>query len=365
MSTFDDLAQRLADASDPADRIAAAEALSRLDDSRVAPTLARALADADAGVRARIEELLALFGRRDQATGLTALLEEAERVASRLAGEVQRLRGDEPRPDDQVEVTPLFPPEDTTEDCAVIRLTGGLLQPDIKRAGNVVATTLGTPKFEATRELQTTKGFLARRVAPDKAAELVASLAEARIVAGAVPESMVPAAPEPARVRDPKCTPDLLQGRLLPSGSDRMPWTDIQLIVAGRIETEVKPDEDDETSLFSRLFRAPTPMLRTQPVYEYLVEVYGGEPVRRLRLVTHDLDFKTMQRRMSSFGTVVHMARELVRYADRRCVSAGVWLLADRAHDEWEDLTFLSPVAFDTYVAWQRLLLLLQLPLPR
>jgi hypothetical protein len=365
LPTFDDLARQLAEAPEPADRIAAAEALSRLDDSRVAPTLARALADGDAGVRARIEELLALFGRRDQATGLTSLLEEAERVASRLASEVQRLRGEVPQREEQVEITPLFPPDGSDEECAVIRLTGGPLQLDIKRAGNVVATTLGTPKFEATRELQTTKGFLARRVPPERAAELVANLTEARIVAGAVPESLVPTAPEPARVRDPKCTPDMLQGRLLPTGSDTMSWREVQLVVAGRIETEMKPDEDDETSLLGRLFRAPSPMLRTQPVYEYLVEVYGGEPVRRLRLVTHDLDFKTMQRRMSSFGTVVHMARELVRYADRGCVSAGVWRLADRSDDEWEDLTFLSPVAFDAYVAWQRLLLLLGLPLPR
>ncbi|NQT88582.1 HEAT repeat domain-containing protein, partial [bacterium] len=353
MPTFDELARTLSAASDPLDRIAAAEAIADLDDSRVVPTLARALADSDSRVRTRVEQLLTLFGRRDGTADLAALLNEAERVATSLASEVRRLRGDEePR---QPEIEPMPPPDGYRGDCAILRLTGGPLLADIRRTGRIVSELLGRPLFEVTRELQHTKGFLARRVPHAAASELIERLARSHIVAGAVPEAMVPDHPDPARVRAPRCAPDSLRGNLLPTGQESMAWSDVQLIAAGRIETDLHPDAiDEDWSFFTRPIRSSVSSSPAESVYEYIVEIFGGEPVRRLRLVTHDLDFKTLNRRVSSFATVSRMTRDIVRYADRSRVSAGVWRLADRADDDWEDLTFLSQVGFDAYVAWQR-----------
>jgi len=362
--TFDELAGRLHSAPDPQDRIAAAEAIAELDDSHVVPTLARALADPDGRVRQRVEELLSLFGRKDTTPNLSALLDEAERVATTLAQEVRRLRGDESPTASKVE--PIPPPVGYRGECAIIRLSGGPLMADIRRTGRIVSEFLERPLFEVTRELQRTKGFLARNVSENMAADLVDRLARAHIVAGAVPEAMVPVPPEPARVRSPRCTPTSLRGSLLPSGQESMAWSDVQLIAAGRIETDLHPDAiEEDWSLFTRPIRASVSSGAAEPVYEYVIEIFGGEPVRRLRLVTHDLDFKTLNRRVSSFATVSRMTRDLVRHADRNRVSAGVWRLADRAEDDWEDLTFLNQVGFDAYVSWQRMLLELGLPLPR
>ncbi|NQT53148.1 hypothetical protein HQ576_13905, partial [bacterium] len=88
MSTFEILADRLAHAATVAERMAAAEQLAALADPRVAPALARALADADDGVRARADELLAQFCHRDQDSSLRLLLDEAERMADALSTEV-------------------------------------------------------------------------------------------------------------------------------------------------------------------------------------------------------------------------------------------------------------------------------------
>ena len=92
MATFDELAQRLASGL-PKERIAAAEALAELDDTRVAPTLAKALGDPSPEVRARAEELLGQFSRGGSQDNLRLLLDEARRVSLALANEVTRLRG--------------------------------------------------------------------------------------------------------------------------------------------------------------------------------------------------------------------------------------------------------------------------------
>jgi HEAT repeat protein len=73
LATFEELSDQLFHGDTAPQRIEAAEALSKLDDSRVAPTLARALADPDAEVRQRVEGLLALFARGDRAGNLEPL----------------------------------------------------------------------------------------------------------------------------------------------------------------------------------------------------------------------------------------------------------------------------------------------------
>ena len=122
MALFEELAARLATSSDPRDRARAAEELAGLDDPRVAPALARALADADAAVRQRVEELLSQFCRRDKTGHLQLLLAEAERVSEALAAEVERLRGESPLAGEPATVEPIAPPEGYDGPCALIRL---------------------------------------------------------------------------------------------------------------------------------------------------------------------------------------------------------------------------------------------------
>ncbi len=366
MKSFEDLAKQLAEAPGAPERIAAAEGLSELDDPRVAPTLARALADPDPGVRRRVEELLGEFCRRDRKGQLATLLDEAERVAAALATEAQRLRGampDEPR--ERAPVGPIELPPDFDGPAALVRLTSEPM--DLKRASRLLAAAAGLPPFEVRRGIQTSKGFLARGVPAAEARRLVAQLADAGVAAGAVPMDSLPAPLRPQRLRDPAFGPDALRGRLLPSGDECVPWPQVELIVAARVEMDTEPAALDED--WSPVTRPLRPRGKRQadqpPVYDYVLEVFAAEPERRLRLMTYDLDFHVMQHRPAHFNRVARLAREAFRRADRGRASAGVRRLADSDEENWHDLTFTSPVGYEDYVTWQRLLLALGVPLPR
>ncbi len=365
MKGFDELAELLARGADPRERLEAAEKLAELDDPRVAPTLARALADPDPDVRRRVEALLAGFCRRDRKGQLTTLLEEAERVAAALASEAQRLRGEVPEePEPTRPIEPILPPEGFAGPCAIVRLTGEAM--DLKRVARLIAPAVGLPPFEVTRGVQMTKGFLAREAPAEPARRLVAQLAKAGVLAAAVPMSSLPQPLRPIRLRTPSFGTDALRGQLLPSGEESVAWPAVELVVAARVEMDLEPDAlKEDWSPLSRPLR-PRAQKRAdqEPVYDYLLEVFASDPPRRLRLVTYELDFSVMQRRPTRFNRVARMAREIFRRAGRGCLAAGLRRLADHDDENWHDLTFTSPVGYEDYVAWQRLLLTLGVPLP-
>ena len=364
MADFEELAERLTSAPSAEERLAAAEALSRLDDPRVAPTLARALADPDERVRRGVEEILSQFSRRDSVDNLRALLEEAERVAAALAGEVQRLKGATdpdvsaaPRPI----IRPIPPPEDYAGECAVVRLTDTPM--DIRRVSRLVARRLGRVVFEVAREINTTKGFVARGVSAETARALVAELAELDVPVAAVPMAQVPEAIQPERVRNPQFGSRGVKGNLLPSGEVEVGWEEVALVVAARIELDLHPGGlSEDWSLFTQPLKPRKADRR--PQFEYVVEVFTTGS-RRLRLLTHELDFREFQRRPTNFARVARLGRQLVRRVARERLGAGLWLLADGDEENWDRLTFASPVGYEDYVVWQRLLLQLEVPLPR
>ncbi len=365
MATFEELAERLAGGATPQARIEAAERLAEADDPRVAPTLARALADPSAAVRERVEALLAEFGRRDHTGTLQALLDEAERVSAALTAEVGRLRGDEP-PEAEIVAEPIEPPEGFDGDCVVVRLDARPVK--LKRMCGIVAEAIGQALFAVTREVHLTKGILARSAPAAVARQLVRDLAAAGVPAAAAPAAWLPEPPDLVRVRDPVFGPAALRGVVVPEGGEcEAAWETVELVVAGRIEVELKRGKADEDwSPFTRPLRGRG---QDGPLhelgYEYALEVYGGEPLARLRLLTRELDFETMQRRPSGLASVARLARGLLGRVARPRLAAGVRRLAERDRDNWDDLTFLSPLAFEDYVAWQRLLLALGAPLPR
>ncbi len=365
MKGFEELAEVLARGAEPRERLEAAEKLAELDDPRVAPTLARALADPDPEVRRCVEALLAQFCRGDRRGQLATLLAEAERVAAALAAEARRLRGELPEePQRMLPIEPIEPPPGFDGLCALVRLTGGPL--DLKRVARLLAPAVGLPPFEVARGIQATKGFLARDVSAEVARRLVAQLARAGVVAGAVPMSSLPQPLKHVRLRSPSFGPDALRGQLLPSGEESVPWASVELAVAARLEMELEPDALEESwSPLSRPLR-PRAQKRAdqEPVYDYVLEVFAAEPPRRLRLMTYELDFKVMQRRPTRFNRVARMAREVFRRADRGRLAAGLRRLADHDDENWHDLTFTSPVGYEDYVTWQRLLLALGVPLP-
>lgn len=365
MKGFEELAAQLARGTSARERIEAAEQLAELDDPRVAPALAKALADPDPDVRRRVEALLGEFCRRDRKGHLTTLLAEAERVSAALATEAQRLRGDMPEEPAAAPVEPIEPPAGYDGPCAIVRLTADAM--DLKRVSRLVAPVAGLPPFEVTRGIQTTKGFLARDVAADPARRLIPQLAKAGETAGAVPMAALPEPLKPQRLRQPSFGAEGLRGQLLPSGDESVPWADIELVVAARVEMDLEPDALEESwSPLSRPLR-PRGQRRAdqEPVYDHGIEVFATEPARRLRLVTYELDFKVMQRRPARFNRVARMAREIFRRMDRTRASAGIRRLADHDEENWHDLTFTSPVGYEDYVTWQRLLLALGVPLPR
>jgi len=364
LAGFEELAERLASAPSAEQRLAAAEALSRLDDPRVAPTLARALADPDERVRRGVEEILSQFSRRNTAENLRALLEEAERVAAALAEEVQRLKGttdldlpEVPRPF----IRPIPPPEDYAGECAIVRLTHNPM--DIRRVSRLVARRLGRVVFEVARQISATKGFVARGVSADVARALVAELAELDVPVAAVPMDQVPEAIQPERVRNPRFDSRGVTGDLLPTGEVEVGWDAVALVVAGRIELDLHPGGlSEDWSPFTQPLKPQKADRR--PQFEYVVELFTTEP-RRLRLLTHELDFQEFQRRPTNFARVARLGRQLVRRVARERLGAGLWLLADGDEDNWDRLTFASPVGYEDYVVWQRLLLQLGVPLPR
>ena len=366
MASFEELADRLANAPSAQERIEAAEALSRLDDPRVAPTLARALSDPDERVRARAEELLSGFSRRERADSLRALLEEAERIAAALSREVQRLKGGLPdrlpEPPGAPRPKPIDPPEGFRGECALVRLSQGPM--DIRRVSRLVARELGRVVFEVSREISATKGFIARGVPVQAARDLVPRLAELDVPVAAVPMDHVPEALPVQRVRNPRFTPAALEGDLLPSGQVAVAWDDVALVVAGRIELDLHPGGlSEDWSPFTQPLKPQ--VVDRRPQYEYVVELFTETPPRRLRLLTHELDFKEFQRRPTNFHRVARLGRELVRRVARERLGAGLWLLADGDEDNWDRLTFASPVGYEDYVVWQRLLQQPGVPLPR
>jgi hypothetical protein len=365
VATFEELAERLAGGATPPERMEAAERLAELDDPRVAPALARALSDPDGEVRRRVEELLSGFARRDRDGHLAALLAEAERVAAALAAEAQRLRGEAPEEAEAAPVEAVEPPPGFEGQCVLVRLTGGPM--NVKQVSRIVAGALRASAFEIAREATRTKGFLARGVPAGLARGAVRQLAAAGVVAGAAPADWLPPPLKVLRLREPTFTRDGFHGRLLPSGDESVAWRQVELIVAGRVELDLEPDAlQEDWRPFTRPL-APRVERRSEQerLYEYVVEILAGEPVRRLRLLTHELDFRVMQRRPSRFSKVARLAREIVRHAPRERLAAGVRRLADRDEENWDDLTFISPLGYEDYVTWQRLLLKLGVPLPR
>mgnify|MGYP005837241229 CR=1 FL=1 len=366
MKGFEELADQLARGPTARERCEAAEALAGLDDPRVAPALARALADPDPEVRNRVEALLGEFCRRDRQGNLGALLAEAERIAAALAAEAQRLRGDAPpEPPPTPRIEPIDLPVDFDGPAALVRLTAEPL--DTRRVSRLLAAALGIPPFEVTRQIQSTKGFLARNVSAADARRLLPRLAEAGVVAAAVPMANLPAPLKPQRLREPSFGPEALRGRLLPSGEERVPWGALELAVAARVEMDLEPTalEEDWSPITRPLRPRGKRAANQEPVYDYVFEVFAAPPARRLRLMTYELDFHAMQRRPARFGRVARLARELVRRAPPARIAAGLRRLADLDEENWHDLTFTSPIGYEDYVTWQRLLLALGVPLPR
>jgi len=238
---------------------------------------------------------------------------------------------------------------------------------DIKRVSRTVAAALGVPVFQVTREIHTSKGFLARGVAAGVARGLVAELAKAGVVAGAVPMEALPTPLEFLRLRSPTFGPEALRGQLLPDGEANVAWGSVALVVAGRMEMELESGAlDEDWRPFTHPLRPRgEARLDREPDYNYIIELFAGEPPQRLRLLTHDLDFKAMQRRPPRFGKVARLARDLLRRVDRPRAAAGIRRLADRDEENWDNLTFTSPLGYEDYVTWQRLLLALGVPLPR
>ena len=366
VATFDELAERLTRGATAADRIAAAEGLARLDDPRVAPALAKALGDVSPDARRRVEELLAEFSHREGDDHLRTLLDEAQRVSSALAAEVSRLRGEPVDDGEPVKLEPIEPPDGYGGGCVVVRLDATLI--DVKRPCQIVANGLGEAMFTITRELHLTKGIFARAVPAEAARQMVRELGKAGVPAAAAPADWLPLSPELVRLRRPQLGPKRLEGVLLPDARRcTASWDSVELVVAGRIEVELKLDKGDEDwSPFTRPLRPRADGAKSHGIgYEYVLDIFAGQPLQRLRLMTHELDFEIMQRRPSDFSSVARLARGLLRHVDRRRVTAGVRRLAELERDAWENLTFLSPLTFDDYVAWQRLLLVLGVPLPR
>jgi hypothetical protein len=312
-----------------------------------------------------VEALLGGFCRRDRQGQLGTLLEEAERVAAALAAEAQRLRADMPEEPPARAIEPVQLPEGFDGSAALVRLTGEAM--DLRRVSRLIAGAVGLPPFEVSRGIQTTKGFLAREVPAETARRLVARLAEAGVIAGAVPMGDLPPPLKPVRLREPAFGADGLRGRLLPTGDEWVPWPNAALALAARVELDLEPTalEEDWSPLTRPLRPRGQRRADQEPVYDYVVEVFATEPDRRLRLMTYELDFHAMQRRPARFNRVARLGREVLRRADRGRVSAGIRRLADHDEENWHDLTFTSPVGYEDYVTWQRLLLALGVPLPR
>jgi len=254
--------------------------------------------------------------------------------------------------------------------CTVIY--AGADDMDVRRVGRLVAEAVRRPLPDVTRELRTSKGFLAKELDAAVAVALAEKAeGELRAPVLVVPDDACVPFPDAMRMR--RATADAAGLRCEAYTWDRTEqisagWNDIFLISCGRFEVQraVEAQEDRDSDAGFMTGRMPPTVMQTR--HEFLFDLVLSDPWRRLRLDQNTTAFSLTEMRRDpedALGQIYRSALNLQRFAQGVPMNRGVELLAAGASESaWQELTFLSRRDFEAYTRWLLQLVRFGRPIP-
>lgn len=241
--------------------------------------------------------------------------------------------------------------------CSVIY--PGVDDLDIRRVGRLLAEATGRPLPDMTRELRSSKGFLATHLDAPAAVALAVKLEQdLRTSILVIPDDAVIPLPPALRMRQAHFGTEGLRCEAYSwdtTSAVEAAWKDVFLVCCGRLEVQEAVEVRDEGGTPNVLVPRPA-ALTMQRRYEYLLDIVLTDPWRRLRLDQNTVAFSMTEMKRSSeaaLGSIFRSAMNIERFAQRVPRNQAVGLLAAGAADAvWESLTFLNKRDFDSYTLW-------------
>jgi len=241
--------------------------------------------------------------------------------------------------------------------CAVIHTGEGPI--NIGQVGRVVAKATGTPLSDVTRRMRTTKGFVATGLDAKAAGELADELGRMGERVFVLSEGDCIALPPPMRMRRVMIDRNGLDCEAYTwdqTAGLRAPWEEVFLVSTGRLAMERVSELPAEERSSSNPFERFVPNLATDRYNEFLLDIVLFNPWRRLRL-DYNMSAYAFQesgwRPEEAFQAVRSCAEGLLAHGRDVPMNRGVALLASRSEGlEWEGLTFLNKLDFDSYTHW-------------
>ena len=244
--------------------------------------------------------------------------------------------------------------------CAVILAGGGVM--DISRVGRLVAEATRTPLPDVTRKMRTTKGFLATDLEAGEAVSLADRIeGEVGVRVLVIPEEACVSMPRAMRMRAVEIDGEGIHCQAYTwdqtEGLDAS-WEEVFLVSCGRLALEQVRESPREAPRAGNAFDT-VPDLVTRRYNEFLIDIVLCPPWRRLRL-----DYNTAgyvfrapadpeSERERALGVLRECAINLQGHGRGVPMNRGVNCLAGGASDaEWQDLTFLSKLDFDSHTHW-------------
>ncbi len=241
--------------------------------------------------------------------------------------------------------------------CSVVY--AGAEDLDIRRVGRLVAEAVGRPLPDVTRDLRSSKGFLATGLdapaAVDLAQRIESDLGACVLV---LPDDAILPLPAPLRMRQAHFGPEGIRCTAYSWDNTlnlAAPWKDVFLVSCGRLEVQEAVEVRDENGAPNVLIpRSST--LTMQKRYEYLLDVVLVNPWKRLRLDQNTAAFSMTEMTRGSelaLGALFRSAMNIERFGRGVPRNRAVGLLAAGASDPiWDALTFLNKRDFDAYTLW-------------
>lgn len=242
--------------------------------------------------------------------------------------------------------------------CAIIHTGNDKM--DIRRVGRYVSEATGAPLSDVTRRIRATKGFVTIGIPHQSAVALAERLEkELNTQVLVVPEEECVPLPPAMRMRRISMCEEGIECEVYTwdrSEGLNASWDEVFLVSCGRLALERVAEREKKAKESSNPFERLVPDLVTDRYYEFLLDIILFQPWRRFRL---DYNVAAYAFRDSEpdpqqvLGALHKCARGLVDHGKTVPMNQGVSLLASRAPDwEWESMTFLSKLDFDSYSYW-------------
>jgi len=255
---------------------------------------------------------------------------------------------------------------------------------DVRRVGRIVAEAVGRPLPDVTRQMRTSKGFVATDVDVRTAVPLAERIEkELKEVVLVIPEDACVPLPAVMRIRGAGMTAEGVECEAYTwDRTERLHagWDEVFLVSCARFRVEEVVEKPEENPGRKSFVAPRVPNLVTQVHHEFLVDVILFDPDsegdgrnseagwRRLRLDHNTAGFSLTemgQDPTQALGLLYRSSLNLQRYAKGVPMNRGVELLASGASGAaWESLTFLSKRDFDLYTFWLMQLVRYGSPIP-